>query len=231
MIAKRKLLSRGGRARAQRGKASMSDPLPSPLRLVALPAARAAMPSAPADDAELVERAQAGGRAAQAELFRRHAPRLLPLLTRLLSSTSDAEDALQDSFVIAFRDLPQLRERAAFAGWLRRIAVHQAHRRFRRRRLWAAIGLDRAPGDAHLGDLVDPEAPPDVRAELVLLDGILERVAARDRAAWILRYVEGYDLIDVADACGCSLATVKRRIAAAHARVQKHFELPEIDDE
>jgi RNA polymerase sigma-70 factor (ECF subfamily) len=215
----------------------MPDPVPSPLRLVALPARRAtaAASSAAADEADLVARARDGAVAAQAELFRRHAPRLLPLLTRLLSSTADAEDALQDSFVTAFADLGKLRELEAFGGWLRRIAVHQAHRRFRRRRLWSAFGLQRGTAaggaDATLAALAVADAPPDVCAELTRLDGVLARLPSVNRAAWMLRYVEGYELVDVADSCGCSLATVKRRIAAAQARIAKHFELPEGDDE
>jgi RNA polymerase sigma-70 factor (ECF subfamily) len=205
----------------------MSETVPT-LRLVPLPK-RASPP--PDDDAELVARAQAGVSSAQAELFRRHAPRLLPLLTRLLASTVDAEDALQDTFVTAFRDLGQLREREAFGGWLRGIAVHQAHRRFRRRRLWSLLGLDRQIPDATLDQLAGDAVLPDVRADLSRLDELLARLPSKDRAAWILRHVEGYELADVAAACGCSLATAKRRIAAAHERIAEHFELPEVDDE
>jgi RNA polymerase sigma-70 factor (ECF subfamily) len=189
------------------------------LRLVALPRLDALVD----DESELVAAACAGGTAAQAELFRRHAPQLLPLLKRLLASTADAEDALQDTFVLAFRDLAQLRDASAFGGWLRGIAVHQAHRRFRRRRFWAALGLDRSLADARLADLADPAAGPEVHAELTRLDDVLARLAPRDRVAWMLRYVEGCELGEVAASCGCSLATAKRRIAAAQARVVRHL--------
>jgi RNA polymerase sigma-70 factor (ECF subfamily) len=208
----------------------MSDSLPSPVRLVALP--RQAQP--PEDDDALVERARNGAAAAQAELFRRHAPRLSTLLTRLLASTADAEDALQDTFIIAFNDLVQLRDSGAFSAWLRRIAVHQAHRRFRKRRLLAALGLDHSLTDATLADLADPDAGAEVVAELARLDAILLRLPAKNRAAWMLRYVEGCELTEVAASCGCSLATAKRRVAAAQSRVARHFDLPadaEGDDE
>jgi RNA polymerase sigma-70 factor (ECF subfamily) len=204
----------------------MADSLPSPLRLVALP--RQAPPLD--DDDELVERARNGAASAQAELFRRHAPRLLTLLTRLLAATADAEDALQDTFIIAFADLVQLRDSGAFSAWLRRIAVHQAHRRFRKRRLLAAIGLDRSLTDATLADLADADAGPEVLAELARLDRILLRLPAKNRAAWMLRYVEGCELTEVASSCGCSLATAKRRVAAAQARVARHFDLPGVEE-
>ena len=195
----------------------------SPLQLVPFPRVSA-------DETDLVERARGGAAAAQAELFRRHAPRLLPLLQRLLASTADAEDALQDSFVIAFRDLSQLQNPQAFAGWLRGIAVHQAHRRFRRRRFWSFFGIDRSLTDARLADLADPAAGPEVRAELEKLDALLLRLPADERLAWMLRYVEGCELGEVAANCGCSLATAKRRIAAVQARVSKHFELEAVDE-
>jgi RNA polymerase sigma-70 factor (ECF subfamily) len=183
------------------------------------------------DDSAVVARARDGETSAQAELFRSYAPRLLPMLIHLLSSKSDAEDALQDAFVAAFRDLGQLKDASAFSGWLRQIAVHQAHRRFRRRRLFGALGLDRPADDATLEQLADTDANPVVRAELSLVDRLLRKMPTSDRVAWMLRYVEGYELSEVATACGCSLATAKRRIAAAHLRIAKHVDVGEVDDE
>jgi RNA polymerase sigma-70 factor (ECF subfamily) len=184
-----------------------------------------------ADDSAVVARARDGETSARAELFRSYAPRLLPMLVHLLSSKSDAEDALQDSFVAAFRDLGHLKDESAFGGWLRQVAVHQAHRRFRRRRLLGALGLDRHADDATLDQLADTDANPDVRAELSLIDRLLRKMPTNDRVAWMLRYVEGYELSEVATACGCSLATAKRRIAAAHSRIAKHVDVAEVDDE
>jgi RNA polymerase sigma-70 factor (ECF subfamily) len=183
----------------------------------------------PPDDVALVERARTGAAAAQAELFRRHAPRLLPMLVHLLASKSDADDALQDAFLLAFRDLKKLQDAAAFGGWLRQIAVHQAHRRFRRRRLLATLGLDREPAPATLALLASPAASPETRAQLRELDAILQRLPTRQRTAWMLRHVEGYELEEVAHSCDCSLASAKRWIAAAHARIQRRLELSEND--
>jgi RNA polymerase sigma-70 factor (ECF subfamily) len=184
-----------------------------------------------ADERPWVERAQEGDARARATLFERHAPRLVGLLTRLLQSTADAEDAIQDTFVIAFSELPRLRDAGAFGGWVRQIAVHQAQRRFRRRRLQRLLGLDRPLEDATLAKLADPGATPELRAELGELDRLLATVPAKDRLAWMLRHVEGYELAEVAQACDCSLATAKRRVAAAQARISRHLEIGEFDHE
>jgi RNA polymerase sigma-70 factor (ECF subfamily) len=177
------------------------------------------------DDAELVRRAAEGQVWAKAELFKRHAPAVTRLLTRLLSSSVEAEDAAQDTFVTAFSDLGQLRAEGSFGGWVRQIAVHQAHRRFRRRKLLRALGFGGSAEDASLAELAAPDVAPDTRAELALLDGVLRGLPAAERMAWMLRHVEGYELNDVARLCNCSLATAKRRIAAAQERISAHVSI------
>jgi RNA polymerase sigma-70 factor (ECF subfamily) len=200
----------------------------TPTRLIALRPENP--PPSDSDEAQLARLAAGGRVSAQAELFRRYAPRLTALLTRLLGSSSDAEDAVQDTFVVAFRDLNQLRDVASVGGWLRQIAVHQAHRRFRRRKLLGVLGLDRGGCDATLDQLVDPVARPELAAEVLLVERVVATLPTADRMAWMLRYVEGYELSEVAKLCGCSLATAKRRIAAAHAKVSRHVEIEEDAD-
>jgi RNA polymerase sigma-70 factor (ECF subfamily) len=172
------------------------------------------------DDATLVARAREGAEWARAALYRRHAPLTLGLLTRLLASTADAEDAAQDTFVEALRDLASLRVPRDFGHWVRRIAVHQAHRRFRRRRLWAALGFDGTPLDATLDQVADDRLSPEERAELVLVQKALLGLGASERTAWVLRHVEGLELTEVAAALDVSLATAKRRLAVAAAAVK-----------
>lgn len=175
--------------------------------------------SAPSD-AELVARGVAGERFALQLLYRRHVGRVGERVTRLLARAAEAEDVVQDAFVAAFRDLPKLEEPARFGPWLMRIAVHQAHRRFRRRRLLARLGFDAGVDDATLARAVDHTAPPDVRAELARLDARLAAIPSALRLAWMLRFVEGCGLEEVAEQCGCSLATAKRRIQGAVERIR-----------
>lgn len=161
--------------------------------------------------------------AAEEELYRRHAGAVLGLATRLLHSRDDAMDVMQDAFVTVFEQLASLREPAAFRAWLLRVTASLVHRRFRRRKLLAMLGLGGSREQTALDELADPATSTETRAELRLLDRKLARVSERDRAAWLLRYVDGFALEEVAEACGCSLATAKRRIAAAEAVVNAHF--------
>jgi RNA polymerase sigma-70 factor (ECF subfamily) len=93
------------------------------------------------------------------------------------------------------------------------------------------LGLDRGADDATLAALAAPGTNPDQRAELALVDRALEAVSANVRIAWMLRMVEGLELTEVASACGCSLATAKRRIAAADVAVRAHVGAPERREE
>ncbi|HTV22113.1 MAG TPA: RNA polymerase sigma factor [Polyangiaceae bacterium] len=175
-------------------------------------------------DRELVERALGGEPLAQQLLYRRHVRAVTERVTRLLSRIGEAEDVVQDAFVEAFACLPSLDDRSRFGGWLMRIAVHQAHRRFRRRRLLARLGLDRGNDDARLEAIADPGLDPERRLQLRRLDDELARLPSTLRLAWMLRYVEGCELTEVAAQCNCSLATVKRRIQRADARLQARLD-------
>lgn len=188
----------------------------------ALPPAAAARDTNLVADEALVSAARAGERGADEQLYRRHAPAILALATRLLRSRDDAMDVMQDTFVTAFEELASLRDPAAVRGWLQCIAVRLVHRRFRRRKLLALLGLDRRTGEVSLESLADHAASPEARAELRWIDAALLRVDQRARVAWMLRMIDNLALEEVAVACDCSLATAKRRIAAASAVVDAH---------
>jgi|SRR6185312_15836197 len=176
----------------------------------------------PESDGALVDRARGGDRWAEEALYRRHVHAVTRVAVRLLSRSAEAEDVVQDTFVTAFAEMHKLREQNAFAGWLLRIAVRQVHRRYRKRRLLRMLGLDGGEDDAALALQVDPSADPETVAALRELDSVLSTLATRERIAWTLRYVEGCKLEEVADSCGCSLATAKRAIASADRVVRTH---------
>lgn len=163
-------------------------------------------------DGELVRRARTEDAWATEVLLRRHAAAIHALLFRLLQDPHDAEDAVQDTLILAVRDLAKLEDPEAFAAWIRRIAVNRAHRRFRRRRLARWLGARDVGG---LERIASRDVPLEIRAELALLDRVLVRMSADLRTAWQLRHVEGFTLEEIADACECSLATVKRRLTRA----------------
>lgn len=177
------------------------------------------------EDAILVGRVLDGDRAAEEALYRKHAPGVQRLAMRLLRSRDEALDVLQDTFVRGFAKLASLRDPSQFRGWIHAVAARLVHRRFRRERFLEAIGLGRRSRDAvPLDDLPNEGASAEVRAELRWLDRALRKIDDGAATAWMLRYVEGLQLEEVASACECSLATAKRRLAVAEREVDIHFE-------
>src|SRR5262249_37182171 len=143
------------------------------------------------------------------------------------------EDVVQETFLDAFATLKRGSAPTSLRAWIAGIAIHKVHRRFRMRRLRALLGRASAVEDVVLAACARPSTSPELITELGLLDGALSSVADVDRAAWVLRYVEGYGLDEVARHVGVSLATAKRRIRRAHSVVRAHvsLECEEVDDE
>ena len=150
-------------------------------------------------------------------VFRRYSPYVASVGLRLLGRDHELDDLVQDVFLEAHRGLGQIRDTGAVKGWLARICVRRAVRRLRRRRLRAFLSLDTLAHDAHL---VAPGASPETRAEVTRLYRKLELVPALDRAIWVLRYLEGEALDEIAVLCACSKSTVQRRLRALDARLE-----------
>jgi RNA polymerase sigma-70 factor, ECF subfamily len=176
-------------------------------------------------DEALVQGVRSGDAQCKKRLYLRHVDYVAGMSARLLRSIEASEDVVQDTFAIAFSKIASLREPAAFRGWLASIAVSQVHRRLAQRRLLRIVGLDRGLDDAPLDELAREDLSIEARSELAALDFVLQQLPPRERVAWMLRYVEGEPVDVVAQACGCSRATIKRWIARADERVRQHVSL------
>jgi len=171
-------------------------------------------------DAALVIAARASEAWAQEALFTRHARMVLGLAQRILLARDEADDLVQDVFLHAFTRLDTLDNPQAFSAWLASITVRMASKRLRRRKLMVRLGLRRnEPVD--LEAVVAPTAPSDVATELRAVYGMLERLSHEERIALLLRRIEGMELSEIATHMSLSLATVKRRLAAAEARLER----------
>jgi RNA polymerase sigma-70 factor (ECF subfamily) len=153
-------------------------------------------------------------------LFRRYAPYVAAVAHRLLGRDTDVDDTVQEVFVVAVRGVAGIRDPAAVKAWLARITVRVSRRRLRKRKLLSFFGFD----DPTMYDgVVDRAASPEQRALLARVYRVLDGIPANHRIAWSLRYVEGEPLEGVAALSGCSLATAKRRIAAAARALEEAF--------
>jgi RNA polymerase sigma-70 factor (ECF subfamily) len=169
-------------------------------------------------DADLVHALRRGDASAAEALFDRYAPYVERLLARALGADSELADVLQEVFVRAYRAIHTLKDAAALKGWLTTLTLFtaRAHIRARTRRSWLRFV------DWHqLPELPPVPEDPQARDTLIHLHQILDRIPADQRIAFVLRFVEGMELTEVASACGVSLATVKRRLDRAQARFER----------
>jgi RNA polymerase sigma-70 factor, ECF subfamily len=152
------------------------------------------------------------------ELFRELAPYVAAVGLRLLGRRDEVDDLVQDVFLDAHRAREKLRVRHEAKRWLTVVAVRRARRRLRVRRLRGWLQLDEHDPRA---DPIAPGATPEDAAFAAQMYAVLDRLPVEQRLAWTLRHVQGEELKTVAELVGCSLATVKRRIAAAHDAMTK----------
>jgi RNA polymerase sigma-70 factor (ECF subfamily) len=143
------------------------------------------------------------------------------LAFRLMGRDADVDDVVQDAFVTAFAGLHRLDDPQAFAAWLGSIVVRTSGKVIRRRRLLERLGLRQRREPIDIDAVATRAAGPDVGAELRRVYERLEGLPAEERIAFLLRRVEGMELDEIARAMGVSLATAKRRIAAAQQTVER----------
>ena len=171
-------------------------------------------------DAALVIAARAGEEWAFEALFRRHANLVFGLAYRLLPRDSEVDDIVQDVFSVAFERLGTLQNPQAFAAWLGSIVVNTVSKRLRRRRLLERLGI-RSSEPCDPDQVISPVAPAETATELKVVYRFLERLPTEQRVALVLRRVEGMEIAQIAEHMGISVSTVKRRLTAAEARLER----------
>ena len=169
-------------------------------------------------DEDLVARLKAGGAGAAALLFDRFEADVNRLVWRTLGADADHDDLVQQAFLEILKNVHKLRDPARLRSWVISVTLNTVRTEIRRRRFRRPFFAE-APTEhdfAHLGE--DHEG----HELLARTYAILDRLPANERIAFVLRYIEGYKLTEAAEACGCSLATFKRRLARAERTFSAH---------
>ncbi|WP_437746237.1 sigma-70 family RNA polymerase sigma factor [Sorangium sp. So ce302] len=175
-----------------------------------------ALPLTATDDEALARAAAQGHPGAAPILWQRFAPLVRRILTRTLGPGDEVDDHVQDTFLRFFRVAKDLRDPSLLSSFIVGIAVRVARAELRRRRVRRWLQLSPS---GELPDMGGAQQDPQGRAALTRLYRILDQVDDRSRALFVLRFIEGLELTEIAAALGCSLATTKRHLARASHRI------------
>lgn len=172
-------------------------------------------------DDDLVERAQRGDRDAFAILARTHGDRLMAIAHRILRDVGRAEDAVQQTLVIAWRELPGLRDPDRFDAWLQRLLVNASYAEARRWRTWSAnvrvLEIDGPPG-------------PDEALSFDDRDRIargFRRLPPDQRAILVFTHYLGLAPAEIAERLGIPVGTARSRLHYAHRAMRAAIEADE----
>ena len=161
-------------------------------------------------DREVVEAARSGDREAYADLIRIRGDRLYALAQRILRDVDRADDALQEALVIAWRDLPGLRDPGRFDAWLHRLVVRaclaEATRERRRIANLRVLPIDVPNAGDDFSSVADRDQ----------LEQGFRRLTPQQRALLVLRHFEGREPAEIAGILGIPVGTVRSRLHHAH---------------
>ena len=150
------------------------------------------------------------------DLFRRYSVDVAALGRAVLGRGDETEDMVQDVFMVAFRALKGVKHPELVKSWLMTIAIRVARKSLQRRNLrWTRLTFD----ETAVEEVAAPGVPPEDRLLFRRLFRVLDTLPVKLRLAWVLHYLQAESAESVAELCGCSRSTAKRRITAAQERV------------
>ena len=184
----------------------------------------------PIPDADLVSATAAGDHQAFEALMRRHNGRLFRAARAILRNDAEAEDAVQDAYLDAYRHMREFRGDAQVGTWLVRIAVNHALMRLRKQKR-DNIVVPFQPGESEETSAIVDHIPDErtespttttLRGEIrQLLERRIDELPIAFRTVFVLREVEEMSVEETADALGIPSATVRTRLFRARALLRQ----------
>ena len=172
------------------------------------------------EDLALIERVLAGDRRLFEPLVRKHERRVFRTTLAVLGNVEDAEEAMQDAFVKAFRHLDQFRRESRFTTWLTRIAVNEALQKRQTRK--KNVSLDDSRGieesftpHRHEDWRANPETVYGKKELRLIVETATQSMPAIYREAFVLRDIEEMSAEEAAEAIGISVGALKSRLLRA----------------
>jgi RNA polymerase sigma-70 factor (ECF subfamily) len=174
-------------------------------------------------DDRLLEALRANSGGAWLAFYDRYAGYVLSVLRKVMGPDRELEDLVQEVFARALEGVHRVQSAEALKAWLRSLTVFTARSTLKRRRWRRWLPLGDPNSDDDDGAIPFPATQDAIEERLMLkrIKSLLDTLPVDDRIALSLRLFEQLELTEVAEACGVSLATAKRRIARGEERFQE----------
>lgn len=172
-------------------------------------------------DLELAGRIKSGDAAAFEALYQQHATRLYNLASRMSGAAGEAEDLLQDIFLLAYRKVGSYRGESSLGTWLYRLAMNHCLDVLRNRQ--TRMGQVTDSMDEPAAAPVAAPAPVLSTVSRIDLERTIEALPPACRAAFLLHDVEGFGHQEVAEILGVSEGTSKSQVHKARLRIRAHL--------
>ena len=143
---------------------------------------------------------------AQHALYQKYANAMYSTAVRMLGETPEAEDALQEAFINAFRNLKKFDARVTFGAWLKRITINVCLNKLRKKKLnWLELDFD----------IPEETSEHEIQLDPVLLNAAIEKLPTGCRTVFTLKAIEGYKHEEIANELNISLSTSKSQYIRA----------------
>lgn len=171
-------------------------------------------------DLQIVDAARHGSKDAFGVLAAAEVDRLFAVAARIVRDHDRAADAVQQALVMAWRDLPRLRDPERFEGWLYKVLVHACYAELRRHRA-LPVNVHVLPSAGNTGDSFDDVANRDA------LERALQRLTPEQRAILVLHHYVGLEPVEIARILGLPRGTVRSRLYYGHQAMRAAIEADE----
>lgn len=175
-------------------------------------------------DTDIIRRVLSGDRKASAELVERHRDRAMTLAVRMLKDRHDAEEALQDAFVRAFRALPGFEQRAQFSTWFYRIVYNVCSDMLARRGSIRLTSIDERDEEGNVIDPADMAETPDVGTESAEFVAVVKKEIGTLEPSYgailTMFLLQEMSYEEIMEATGLPIGTVKNRLFRARMQLR-----------
>jgi len=166
---------------------------------------------------ELIKNCQQNNIKAQEQLYRLFAPKLFAVCLKYSRNRADAEDNLQDGFLLLFKKIGQFKFKGSFEGWAKRVMVNNVLQKYRSEGIFEIVS-------ENMPDEVEVEIEDDNISMDFLLD-IIRQLPDRYRMVFNLYVTDGYSHKEIADMLGITTGTSKSNLSRARMILKEKIEV------